>query len=152
MALLIITAGLPAAGKSSYLKKANLNLPIVDPDAIKETHPEYDPKKPELLHDWSTMEARKLHFKYLSEGRDFIVDGTGTNVEKYAQYIKEAKELGYTVELHYVKVSLGTSIERNAKRERTVPKEIILAKAGVIDTTTKMIGAICDKFVTVVND
>ena len=150
---LYLTAGLPAAGKSTYLKQAGLQgVPTVDPDAIKETHPDYDPKAPELLHEWSKKLARQKHLRHLADNESFIVDGTGTNVEKYAQYINEAKELGYCIELHYIEVGVATSIDRNARRERSVPNAVILDKAGVIDQTTKIIGQLCDKFVTFKND
>jgi len=42
--------GLPAAGKSTWVKA---NLPsdfVVDPDAIKANHDDYDPKDPAALH------------------------------------------------------------------------------------------------------
>lgn len=149
---LIITAGLPGAGKSTYVKNAGYKLPVVDPDEVKKSHQDYDPKNPQAIHDWSKKIARQQHLQHLANDESFIVDGTGTNVEKYVQYINEAKELGYNVELHYVKVSVTTSIDRNSKRSRTVPVSIILEKAGVIDQTTKIIGQLCDKFITFEND
>lgn len=149
---MILTAGLPAAGKSTYLKSVGLDKhPTVDPDAIKETHPDYDPKNPQALHVWSKKLARKQHLSLLAEEKTFVVDGTGTNVEKYVQYINEARELGYNVELHYLVVDVQTSIERNAARERSVPTEIITEKAGVIEQTTAMIGSLCDAFHRVEN-
>lgn len=149
---MILTAGLPGAGKSTYLREAGIDLPTVDPDEVKKSHPEYDPKDPAPLHEWSKKVARQQHLRFLSENISFVVDGTGTNVEKYVGYINEAKELGYEVELHYVKVSVQTSLERNAARERNVPNEVIMAKAGVIDQTTKVVGTVCDKFITIQND
>jgi predicted kinase len=149
---LILTAGLPGAGKSTYLKTSGINLPVVDPDEEKKSHPDYDPKQPFLIHDWSKRKARQKHVEYLAAGVDFIVDGTGTNARKYAQYIREARELGYRVELHYVRVSVETSLMRNAKRERNVPVSVIMEKAAVIEETTAMIGSVCDEFVIVDND
>ena len=153
MAKLILTAGLTGAGKSTVLKKMGLNSwNIANSDAFIEAHPEYDPKKPELLHEWAKQENQKQIYKFLSEGVDFIIDGTGTNVERYAKYISDAKELGYTVELIYVKVKLQTAIERNAKRERTVPVEVIYEKSAVINHTVNAIGKMCDAMATVIND
>lgn len=152
MAKLILTAGLTGAGKSTYLKNQQINLPVANSDAFLESHPDYNPKQPELLHEWAKVENQKLIYKYLSEGIDFVIDGTGTNVERYAKYINDAKELGYEVECHYVKVSLATAINRNAKRERTVPVSVIYEKAGIIDMTVEVIGSMCDKFITFNND
>jgi predicted kinase len=151
---LIITAGLPGAGKSTTISKSEFaSLPVVDPDKEKEGMKGYDPKNISLeIHKESKRIARRKHLSFLANGESFIVDGTGTNVEKYIQYINEAKELGYEVILFYVEVSTKTSIERNAKRSRTVPVEIILEKSSIIGQSTKMIGSICDKFITVNND
>jgi len=149
---LILTAGLPGAGKSTYLRNAGIELPKVDPDEAKKLHPDYDPKNPQAVHNWSKKVARRFHLSLLSKNVDFVVDGTGTNVEKYARYIKEAQELGYKVELHYVRVKLETSIKRNANRARVVPMSVILEKADVIEQTTSIIAKMCDDFVVVEND
>ena len=79
-------------------------------------------------------------------------DGTGTNVEKYLQWINEARELGYTIVLFYVKVAASTSLKRNARRDRKVPEEVIVEKAGIINQSTELIGSVCDKFVVLKND
>ena len=153
MATLILTAGLTGAGKSTYLKLKGLDkMPIANSDAFLESHPDYNPKKPELLHEWAKKENQKLIYSYLSKDESFIIDGTGTNVERYAKYINDARELGYKIELHYVKVSLQTAIERNAKRARTVPATVIYKKADVIDGTVKAISQMCDKFEIYNND
>jgi len=154
MPRLILTAGLPGAGKSTSLKNSDFaGLPVVDPDVEKEGMKGYDPKNISLeIHEESKRIARRKHLSFLANGESFILDGTGTNVEKYIQYINEAKELGYEVVLFYVEVSTKTSIERNAKRSRTVPVEVILEKSSIIGQSTKMIGSICDKFITVNND
>tara|TARA_R110002126_G_scaffold93089_2_gene220732 strand:+ start:8473 stop:8958 length:486 start_codon:yes stop_codon:yes gene_type:complete len=151
---LIITAGLPGAGKSTTISKSQFaSLPVVDPDTEKEGMKGYDPKNITLeIHQESKIIARKKHLSHLSKGDSFIVDGTGTNVDKYIQFINEAKELGYKVVLFYVEVSTKTSIERNAKRSRSVPVEVILEKSSIIGQSTKMIGSICDEFITVNND
>lgn len=153
MATLFLTAGLTGAGKTTVLKNLGLsNLATANSDKFIESHPDYDPKKPELLHEWAKKENQKLIYKYMAEGLSFIIDGTGTNVERYAKYINDAKELGYKVELIYVKVKLETALQRNAKRERTVPAEVIYKKAGVIDQAVKAISLMCDKTTTINND
>lgn len=153
MPKLILTAGLTGAGKTTVLKNLNLtDMQIANSDMFIESHPEYDPKKPELLHEWAKQENQKLIYRFMSNNEDFIIDGTGTNVERYAKYISDAKELGYTVELIYVQVKLETAIERNAKRSRTVPVSVIYKKAAIIEKTVAAIGAMCDEFRTINND
>ena len=153
MAKLILTAGLTGAGKSTIIRKIGLSeMLCANSDSILEAHPDYNPKRPELLHEWAKIENQKQIYKFMAEGSDFIIDGTGTNVERYAKYINDARELGYEIEMIYVQVKLETAIERNAKRERTVPVEVIYEKAAVIETTVQAIGSMCDKFVTINND
>lgn len=153
MATLILTAGLTGAGKTTYLKSVGLDkMLIANSDTILEAHKDYDSKNPQLLHEWAKKENQKVIYGFLSKGVDFIIDGTGTNVERYAKYIADAKGLGYTIELHYVKVSLQTSLERNAKRERNVPTSVIYKKAGIIDQTVAAISLMCDKTIIHNND
>ena len=153
MKQLILTAGLPGAGKSTVLSKSEYShLPVVDPDEVKKTLPGYDPLNPQLVHDESKLIARENHLMLLSKGESFVVDGTGTNVEKYLQWINEARELGYTIVLFYVKVAASTSLERNARRDRKVPEEVIVEKAGIINQSTELIGSVCDKFIVLKND
>jgi len=153
MKQLILTAGLPGAGKSTMLAKSKYkDLPMVDPDEVKKTLPGYDPLNPQLVHAESMKIAREMHLMLLAVGGSFVVDGTGTNVEKYIQWINEAKELDYEVILFYVKVDVETSLKRNSLRDRKVPEEVILEKAGVINQSTELLGLLCDEFIILKND
>jgi len=150
---LIFTAGLPAAGKSTTIKRTEFKgLPVVDPDEIKKSHPDYDPKDPQTTHAWSKMEARKLQLSYLSRQEDFIVDGTGTNVEKYVRWFQEAREMGYQIVVIYVKVSVQTSLTRNSLRERNVANKVIMEKAGIIDSCMSILGSIADEYLIIDNN
>lgn len=151
---IIFTAGLPGSGKSTTILNSRFsNLPVVDCDTFKVTHPSYDPKNITLkLHDWSTRKARELHFELLSKGESFIVDGTGTNVEKYLRWFQEAKELGFKIVILYCKVRTATAIQRNFKRERSVPVSLIIKKAGIINQCMDLLGSIADEYITVQTD
>lgn len=129
----IFTMGLPGAGKSTVIKRIAPEMPIVDSDLIKKSHPEYDPKQPELIHDWSTVEAQKLMYRMLGGYESFVVDGTGTNIEKYLQWFSDAKSAGFEVRVVFVDVNIQTAIERNAKRERSVPVEVIVEKSKTMN-------------------
>jgi predicted ABC-type ATPase len=130
----ILTMGLPGAGKS-YVLKNNYNLAEyvqIDPDLIKTEKSDYNPKKPEVYHEWSKKEAKIRTAKAIYNEQNLIIDGTGTNVEKMYKQIRELQSEGYIVELLYVSVSLETSLFRNAKRERNVPENIIFEKFETI--------------------
>jgi len=153
MKRLILTAGLPGAGKSTMLAQSEYaDLPMVDPDEVKKTLPGYDPLNPQIVHAESMKIAREMHLMMLAVGGSFVVDGTGTNVEKYLQWINEARELDYEVILFYVKVDTTTAMLRNSLRDRKVPEEVILEKAGIINQSTELIGSLCDEFVVLKND
>ena len=153
MKQIILTAGLPGSGKTTTLKKSEYkDFPIVDPDEVKKTLPGYDPKNPHLVHTESLKRARETHLMFLAMGSSFVVDGTGTNVEKYIRWINEAKELDYEVVLLYIKVKVATSLKRNSLRKRQVPVSVIREKAGIINQSTELLGLLCDKFITVEND
>lgn len=132
----VITMGLPASGKSTGLMKNIKDLDnyiILDSDKIKELHPDYNPKTPELLHEWSKNELEKQILKALNENQNLIIDTTGTNVEKMFRYLKQLKNSNYNVTLLYVSVTKENSLLRNAKRTRNVPESIIHQKSEVID-------------------
>ena len=59
------------------------------------------------------------------EGRiGLIIDGTGKEYAKIADQATKLKQLGYDVHMIFVNTSLDTALERNAKRERTVPTDV----------------------------
>ncbi len=140
---MIFMMGLPAAGKS-YWRDANLTgCTIIDPDAVKETHPDYDPRNPGPLHAWSNevCEAQFAAAIASPEGK-WVVDGTGTNSDKMLRRIRQAADAGYTTHLVFVRCTLATSLRRNAARVRNVPTEIVREKARDISTAYEIVSTI----------
>lgn len=148
----VLTMGLPGAGKSTVMNdRYDLeNWTLIDPDEIKKEHADYDPNRPELIHEWSKREANARQARAVANGEDIIIDGTGTNAEKMVKWTRELQAAGYTVELLYVQVSLATALARNAARERTVPEDIVREKADLISTSFDITAAHVDT-VTVVD-
>jgi len=103
------------------------------------------------LHEWSSMEAKKLMMSTMVEGKNLIIDGTGTNSEKMVKQIKDLQGMGYEVELLYVQVSLKTSLKRNAERERSVPESLVREKAELISVAFEITSRYADK-VTVIDN
>lgn len=154
MARLVLMAGAAGSGKS-YVRKnaADLrDLPVVDADSFKAAHPDYNPKDPGALHVWSSEKANEAFYASLATGTDFIYDGTGTKAEKYVKMIREAKAAGFTTEIVYVRVTLETSLERNANRERNVPVAIVHEQHELLPTAIEIISREADKMRTVDND
>ena len=152
----VFTMGLPGAGKSTALRELGIDETheILDPDAVKESHPDYDPKNPSALHDWSMQEIESRWIEEVlasGEGR-WVVDGTGTNAERMVRRMRQARSVGFHVVLLYVHVSLETALARNAARPRTVPEGIIHRKAADIETAFLITRDYADEIRIVEND
>ena len=149
----IFTMGLPAAGKSTYVATVYPDSVVIDPDAIKEAHPEYDPKKPQELHAYSKEISEKRFAEALMNPvSSLVVDGTGTNAEKLVRRIEQARDAGYHITLAYVKCTLKTSLRRNAARPRVVPEHIIKEKARDVSTSFTLVSPYADEIVVIDTD
>lgn len=146
----VFMLGKPGAGKSSVSKKNFLSKggwENIDSDAIKESHPDYNPDDPAALHEWSSKKAKALLHDTITEGKkSFVYDGTGNNVDKYMDAMKKAKAAGYKVKLVRAHVPDEVAHMRNRKRQRYVPDKVvdgiskqidksfdILSKSGLVD-------------------
>lgn len=150
----VFSMGLPAAGKSTWIN-ANLAAThsIIDPDAVKEAHPDYDPKNPAALHAWSKTVTETMWADCVASGAGlWVVDGTGTNSEKLVQKIHEAQAAGYTTRLVYVECSLATSLARNAARARNVPEDVVREKAHYIATAFGLVAPHADSVTRIDNN
>lgn len=154
MPTLILMAGAAGSGKG-YVRSNDAELaalPVVDSDDIKKEHPDFDPKNPGLIHAWSSIEATRRFYGRLAAGESFIFDGTGTNAEKYVTMIREANRAGFEVTIVYVKVSLATSLKRNAERERTVAEFIVREQHSLIPASIEILRDAADNFRQIQND
>ena len=148
----IVTAGLPAAGKSSLCSHLWPLLPTLDCDDIKKEHPAFDPKRPEVVHAWSAAEFEKRRVVALGTGATHILDSTATNVEKVAGWIADAHAAGFRVHLLMVTCTTATSIARNEARERTVPVHIIEGKSKIVRESFAALTVLADSHETIDND
>ena len=149
---LVLMMGGPGSGKSYVRKQVCPELPVVDCDEIKKTHPDYDPKNPGLVHQWSSRLADAQSQQNLIDGVSFVMDGTGRNSEKYVRMIREAHEKGYRTRLLYVACSVRTALERNAKRERTVPEDMLLESHAMVTTSFEIVARYVTHVQVVNND
>jgi predicted ABC-type ATPase len=152
----ILTIGLPASGKSSTIKKHYSNFAataiLIDPDVIKEEKEDYNPKEPEIYHEWSKQQAFLRTAEAIAERQNLIIDGTGTNTDKMVKQIAELHRNGYTVELLYVQVSLETAIYRNSMRERVVPADVITEKYELLGNSFTILSKVANKVTSIQND
>ena len=149
---LVIMAGLPGSGKSYVRSRKYADLKVVDCDELKKTIPGYDPKNPGAVHQQSKVLEAEAIYKKFGNGESFVYDTTATNWARLVKMIQDAKALGYEVELCYVKVSLKTSLYRNANRERVVPESLIKEKAALLPVALEVLSGYVDSYVVVNND
>jgi predicted kinase len=138
---MVFTMGLPAAGKSTYVAATFASThTVIDPDLIKETLSNYDPKNPAACHEESAAIAETMFQAALDSGKGrWVVDGTGTNAEKMLRRVRQASRAGFAVRLVYVRCSLESSLRRNAMRARHVPESVIRSKADDISTAFEIV-------------
>jgi len=146
------TAGAPGSGKSTVTAQRLAGQHVIDSDRWKQSHPDYDPKNPGALHTWSSKMATSEFFERIGGEESFVFDGTGSDTAKLANFINQANVAGFETQILYVKASLTTCIERNAKRERSVPAELVREKHGLIATSVDLLSGLVDRVVVVNND
>jgi predicted kinase len=150
---LVVMMGLPAAGKSWVAEGRYTDThSFVDCDAIKETHPDYDPLNPQTIHDWSKAVAETQMQEAFSNPTNTVYDSTGTNSKKVIRYVESARAAGMTTRLVFVTVGIDTSITRNANRPRVVPEHIIREKADKIYQSFDIVSELFDVVEKVINE
>ena len=105
------------------LKKANLSLKMPEEE---EGAREVQRKRAKKLTKRKMGDVSTGGGGYLEGRIGLILDGTGKDYGKIAKQATELKQLGYDVHMIFVNTSLDTALERNAKRDRSVPEDIVV--------------------------
>ena len=136
----IWTAGGPGSGKSYMAGKtmSGLGLKVISSDdALVHLM-----SKKGLSLDMSRMtpeeqrekDVVRSHAKELTSKREFlynkgklgvVVDGTGRDFDKIKKQKQRYGEYGYDTFMVFVNTSLDVALERNAKRKRRLPEELV---------------------------
>jgi len=129
-------AGGPGSGKSFVVRQTTggTGLQIVNSDdafeqylkqaGLSQKMPESE-KEPRDVERKRAKRVTKARKEGYLEGRlGLIIDGTGKDYEKIAKQSNELKQLGYDTHMIFVNTSLDVALERNAKRDRSVPEDI----------------------------
>jgi predicted kinase len=69
---------------------------------------------------------------YISGRLGIIVDGTGHNPEKIKRQAEMLKSMGYDLQMVFVNTSLEKALDRNKKRDRTLPSDIVKQKWEIV--------------------
>ena len=135
-------AGGPGSGKSYVVGRttAMFGMRIVNSDEVfekmiksagmtmKMNTPLGKKQEPERdkLRD-TAKRITKLRQKNYIEGRlGLIIDGTGKDFNKIEKQMRDLQQLGYESHMIFVNTSLDVALERNQKRDRTLPEPIVV--------------------------
>ncbi len=115
--------GIPGSGKSTYAEKiARLeNAVVISSDKLRE----------ELFGDvWELRkntilfaEVYRRALKYLSEGKNVVLDATNISRRKRKHVLNKLKP--YYKECYFIKTPLNKVLYQNRKRDRNVPEDVI---------------------------
>ena len=131
-------AGGPGSGKSYVVRKTTggTGLKIVNSDDAFEKllkdaglslkMPPEEEKPRDIQRKRAKELTKKRQANYIEGRIGLIVDGTGKDYDKIAKQSIQLRQLGYDTHMIFVNTSLDTALERNAKRERSVPESIVV--------------------------
>ena len=135
-------AGGPGSGKS-YVVRATTGgtgLRIVNSDDLFEKYlkdagfdmdmstkkAEGEAEERDKMRKRAKQLTKKRKANYLEGRIGLIIDGTGKDYAKITEQATKLKQLGYDVHMIFVNTSLDTALARNAKRDRSVPEDIVV--------------------------
>ena len=131
-----IHAGGPGSGKSYVVRRTTggLGMRIVNSDEafekkLKDAGHSLDIRamdniERDRIRDVAKRITKKRQANYIEGRLGLLIDGTGKDYDKIAKQATQLKQLGYDVHMIFVNTSLETALQRNAKRDRTVPRSV----------------------------
>jgi len=130
----IFLAGGPGSGKSFIVGKTALSalgFKVVNSDdafesAMKKAGMEmspdnvFSPKGQEIRGKAKKMTGNKQE-RYIKGRLGLVIDGTGKDYDKIKKQSEILRQLGYDTAMIFVNTDLQTALDRNRKRERSLP-------------------------------
>lgn len=117
----ILLCGLPAAGKDTWISKYGANMPVISLDNIREVLN----ISPNDNQGKVIQEAKKQAKSYLRQHKSFIWNATNIAKKTRKSLIDLFIDYKAKVIVIYIEVPYKELIERNEKRQRTVPISVI---------------------------
>ena len=138
MPVAYVMAGIPGAGKSTYVDRhiANGEFPadafILDPDRTMQSMPDYQralkEQGEEAAFEHYELPARERAYQLfeqaLSKGRDIIKDMGCTRAENI-EMVRRMKQAGYEIHVIAVITDVETAFARTKNRPRHTPRVMI---------------------------
>lgn len=115
-----IVIGLPASGKSSALVdvlSAEYHSRVIDNDEAKKLIPEFNNGwGGNAVHDESQLIERMVFQASLSKGDNIVLPKIGSDIRKMLTIIRQARDMGYKVNVHYVELNRNKALGRMLDR------------------------------------
>jgi len=133
-------AGGPGSGKSFVVRQTTggLGLKIVNSDTAFEKllkdadfSLDFRDMSPEKTLERDKIRKRakevtdKMQKNFVAGRLGMVIDGTGAEYGRIEKQVKMLQQLGYDTHMIFVNTSLDTAIERNNKRDRKLPLDIV---------------------------
>lgn len=136
MTTLTLMVGLPASGKSTYTKtKIDARTKILSSDAIRKELFGFEEDQSHNDIIFSTLYERAI--KFLTDGKDVLIDTTNTTVETRKKALSHFANLSIRRRAIVVDTPVETCINQDASRRRNVGKNIILKYAETFTYPTR---------------
>jgi predicted kinase len=120
--VVVLAIGLPGSGKSSWFKRHNITP--LSSDMLRALL--FDDPTEQRFQDLIFSNLRSMLKARLIAHRPMnYVDTTNLTAHDRHSWIKLAKDFGFEVQAVFFEVPLEVCLERNQKRERVVPEEIM---------------------------
>ena len=143
----VFLAGGPGSGKTFVVRQTTggLGLKILNSDDIYERDLEkagLDAGKPEdifsdegqAIRDRSKEKTKKRQDLWVDGRLGIIIDGTGKDVGKISRQKSLLDQIGYDCYMIFVNTSLDVALERNKRRERSVPEYITRKSHAIVQS------------------
>ena len=131
--LVVLTVGLPGSGKSSWFKRHDIRP--LSSDLLRDLL--FDDPTEQRFQDLVFSNLRSMLKARLIARRPMnYVDATNLSPHDRHSWIKLAKDNGYDVHALYFDVPVEVCLERNQKRQRVVPEDVMRRMAGKLKAPT----------------
>ena len=102
----------------AYLDNAKLS------HDVRSLNPEDYEKAMDLRNQAKRVTAKRMH-QYINSKLGMLIDGTGKNYDKISNMKRQLQKQGYDCYMIFVNTSLKVALERNSKRSRKVPEDVV---------------------------
>ena len=128
-----LMAGLPGSGKDTWLARHRPGLPVVSLDDLR-TDLDVAPTDDQ---GGVIQAARERCREYLRAKRDFAFNGTNTMRQTRKRWIDLFAQYGAKIEVVYLEPPLAVLYQRNERREKRIPRQVIERLLSKLEPPTR---------------